>query len=50
MDRARKKLQKAAKEGNVEALMKVESIRKADRVKSANYWKKKQKRQHKLKI
>ena len=48
-ERARKKLRAAAKEGNAEALMKVESIKKADRVKSAKYLNEKQKRRDKVK-
>ena len=42
-EKARRKLRDAAKEGNAQALMKVKSIQKADRVKSAKYWKLKKK-------
>ena len=44
-----KKLKDAAKEGDAKALMKVKSIKKADRVKAAKYWKVKQNLRDKIK-
>ena len=42
-EKARGRLRDEAKKGNSEVIMKLESIRKADRVKSEKYWKLKQK-------
>ena len=48
-EKERKKLRDAAKEGDAKALMKVKSIKKADRVKAAKYWKVKQNLRDKIK-
>ena len=48
-EKERKKLREAAKEGDAKALMKVKSIKKADRVKAAKYWKVKQNLRDKIK-
>ena len=48
-EKERKKLRDAAKEGDAKALMKVKSIKKADRVKAAKYRKVKQNLRDKIK-
>ena len=48
-EKARRKLRDAAKEGNVEALKKLRSIKKADVAKSANYRKAKKEVRDKMK-
>ena len=43
-EEARRKLKDAAKKGSREAIIKVESIKKADKLRSSKYWKKKKTR------